>query len=317
MRKSTMVCLIVAGALAVVGLAFFAIGISFSGGFIDLNMTTNEYKIKDTFNDISIHVDTADVRILYTEDDECRIECYENPGREQHVASVKDGVLTVERFDQRRWYQKVFDYGKTPAVTVYLPAQLWGDLSIKVSTGDVNLGQNLTFKNIEIKGSTADITCDAVVEDLLKIQVSTGDIDLNGSSGKTVDLAVTTGEIEVNTLICTDLTVRVSTGDAELSEVICKTFTSTGSTGDLELEHVMAEEFSIERSTGDLNMERCEAGKIWIKTDTGDVRGTLLSDMVFYVTTDTGKVSVPKSTTGGLCEVTTDTGNITFSVMGK
>lgn len=317
MRKSTMVCLIVAGALAVVGLAFFAIGISFSGGFIDLNMTTNEYKIKDTFNDISIHVDTADVRILYTEDDECRIECYENPGREQHVPSVKDGVLTVERFDQRRWYQKLFNYGKSPKVTVYLPSQSLGDLSIKLSTGDVNIAKEFTFENIDVKGSTSDITCDAKAENLIKIHLSTGDIDMNGSSAKIVDLSVSTGDIEVNTLTCTDLTVRVSTGDAELSEVICKTFTSTGSTGDLELEHVMAEEFSIERSTGALKMERCDAEKIWIKTDTGDVRGTLLSDMVFYVTTDTGKVSVPKSTTGGLCEVTTDTGNITFSVIGK
>ena len=69
--------------------------------------------------------------------------------------------------------------------------------------------------------------------------------------------------------------------------------------------------------TGDVTFERCGAKKIRVKTDTGRVQGTLLGEMVFYAKTDTGKVRVPKSTTGGLCEITTDTGDIIFSIIGK
>ena len=79
---------------------------------------------------------------------------------------------------------------------------------------------------------------------------------------------------------------------------------------------VIAKDFSIERSTGDVTLDGCDAETLWIKTDTGDVTGTLLSDKIFMAQSDTGKVEVPKSTSGGVCEVSTDTGKILLSVRG-
>ena len=49
-------------------------------------------------------------------------------------------------------------------------------------------------------------------------------------------------------------------------------------------------------------------------TDTGDVKGSLLSEKIFIPTTDTGDVDVPKTVTGGRCEITTDTGDIKITV---
>ena len=42
-----------------------------------------------------------------------------------------------------------------------------------------------------------------------------------------------------------------------------------------------------------------------------------LSDKVFLTETDTGKVDVPKSITGGRCEITTDSGDITVEVSNQ
>jgi len=50
-----------------------------------------------------------------------------------------------------------------------------------------------------------------------------------------------------------------------------------------------------------------------IKTDTGNVTGTLLSEKVFLVETDTGRINVPRTTAGGVCEITTDTGDVLLS----
>ena len=72
--------------------------------------------------------------------------------------------------------------------------------------------------------------------------------------------------------------------------------------------------FSITRSTGDVEFDACDASEIYVKTDTGDVTGTLLSDKIFFAESDTGKVSVPKSVTGGRCEISTDTGRIDITV---
>ena len=62
------------------------------------------------------------------------------------------------------------------------------------------------------------------------------------------------------------------------------------------------------------HFDACDAAEIYVKTDTGDVTGTLLSDKKFFAESDTGKVSVPKSVTGGRCEISTDTGRIDITV---
>ena len=51
-----------------------------------------------------------------------------------------------------------------------------------------------------------------------------------------------------------------------------------------------------------------------IVTDTGDVTGTFLSDKVFIYKTDTGDVDLPRTQSGGRCDITTDTGDIRISI---
>lgn len=46
----------------------------------------------------------------------------------------------------------------------------------------------------------------------------------------------------------------------------------------------------------------------------GNVKGTLLTNKVFITHTDTGRVNVPKTVTGGKCEINTDTGNIKIDI---
>ena len=76
----------------------------------------------------------------------------------------------------------------------------------------------------------------------------------------------------------------------------------------------MAEKFSVTRTTGYVKLDGCDASEIVIKTDTGDVTGTLLTEKVFIAHTDTGRVKVPNTTSGGRCEITTDTGNIKITI---
>lgn len=107
------------------------------------------------------------------------------------------------------------------------------------------------------------------------------------------------------------ITVGVSTGKAALTDIACKSVTSSGSTGDIYLKNVIAaEKLSIERSTGNVKFDRSDAAEIFVKTNTGNVTGSLLTDKVFITQTDTGDVSVPKTVTGGRCEIKTDTGDI-------
>ncbi len=131
----------------------------------------------------------------------------------------------------------------------------------------------------------------------LFIETNTGDIKLGGGfSFETVD-------------------VSGDTGDVELTEITCKSLDIETDTGDITLKSVMAENnLSLETDTGDVEFYRCDAGSIKAETNTGDVSGTLLTEKVFLASSSTGDIRVPSSTTGGRCELTTDTGDIEIRI---
>jgi len=78
--------------------------------------------------------------------------------------------------------------------------------------------------------------------------------------------------------------------------------------------HDVTDEKQEESDTGDVKFDGCDAAEIFVETDTGDVKGSLLTDKIFIVQTDTGSVDVPKTATGGKCEITTSTGDINISI---
>ena len=237
---------------------------------------TNKYDIADNFKNISINVKTADIVFVASEKAKTEVVCYEQDNA-NHEVSVDNDTLTIKLVDERKWYEYIGINFRTPKITVYLPQGEYGNLNIDSSTGDIDI-KNLSAENI--------------------------------------NLTVTTGEIEAKSITCNgDFKTTVSTGEVELKDVSCKNLSSNGNTGDITLKDVIAEEkFAIERSTGDVKFERCDANEIFIKTDTGDVKGSLLSDKVFITETDTGNIDVPKTITGGRCEITTDTGDIKITV---
>ena len=53
---------------------------------------------------------------------------------------------------------------------------------------------------------------------------------------------------------------------------------------------------------------------IYVETDTGDVRGTILTSKIFFAKSDTGDEDVPETTTGGICRIKTDTGDIKIRI---
>ena len=56
------------------------------------------------------------------------------------------------------------------------------------------------------------------------------------------------------------------------------------------------------------------AAELYVRTTTGDVTGALLSEKVFITGTNTGSVAVPETTTGGVCEIRTNTGSIRIGI---
>lgn len=318
MKKKTKIWLITATALVSLGLLLFLTVMSINGW--DFNkvstekMQTKTHEISQTFTSVAIETDTADVRIVKAVDGVSKVVCYEEE-KNTHTVSVESGVLTVKEIDERAWYEHIGIQFSQPTVTLYLVEAGYTALTVKGSTGDVQI-QDFRFDSVDVSISTGDVKAYASVSGLMKIKTSTGDIDVENTSAGGLELSVSTGEIELDSVaVASGLKIDVHTGEAELFNVSCKTLTSSGSTGGMTLHNVIVSEtMSIKRSTGDIQFEACDAGEIFIKTDTGYVKGSLLSEKDFVAKSDTGTVKVPSTHTGGKCEISTDTGDIKISI---
>lgn len=319
MRRTTVLWLAVAISLVLAGCIIFGGVMTASGwNFTKLSTVqyeTNEYEIKEGYKDISIITDTADIVLVPSEQGRYSVVCYEekNAG---HTVSVKDGTLEITLVDMKKWHERIgFNFG-TPKITVYLPRGEYGALLVKSSTGNMEISKEFTFKSIDISESTGNVTSLASASEAIKINTSAGNILVESISAGSLDLSVSTGRIAVSALTCEgDVKIHVSTGKADLYDIACKNLTSSGDTGDLSLENVIAtEKLILERTTGDILFEGCDAAEIFMQTATGHVTGSLLSDKVFITRTDTGKVDVPKTVTGGTCEIITDTGDIKITI---
>ena len=319
MRTRTKVWLIIAASFVLVG------GIIFGGvmsmlkwDFTKLSTVeyeTNNYEITENFNNISIITDTADVVFVPSENQKASVVCREQKNM-KHSVTVQNGKLVIEVVDTRKWYEYIGINLGTLKITVYIPQDEYGALFVKSSTGNVEIPTEFKFENIDISESTGNVTNYASASKNIIIKTSTGNIRVENVSAGTLDLSVSTGGITVSNVTCEgNVKTNVSTGKTNLTNIECKNVVSNGNTGAISLKNVIAaEKFAIERSTGDVEFNGCDAAEIFVKTDTGDVTGSLLSNKVFVVETDTGSADVPKTTTGGKCEITTSTGDINISI---
>lgn len=317
MKRSTIVCLIVAASLILAGVLLFTCAIATSGfnfisGFNMKEYETTSHEITEEFDSISIDARTADINVLPATDGKVTVLCFEQENL-THDVSVKDGTLTVKLVDERRWFEHITFFNlHSPTISVYLPEAEYAALAINSNTSDVDVARDFSFESVDIRLSTGDVKCYASVNEALKIKVSSGHVTVGDLTAGSVDITTTTGDIRAENVTCEgDFKVGVSTGKAKLSGVTCQSLISTGNTGDVTLIDVIAtERFDIERTTGDVDMQACDAAELRILTDTGDVEGSLLTDKVFVVRTDTGDIDVPRTTSGGICEITTDTGDV-------
>ncbi len=319
MSKAKKWWLILAAILTAAGLVIFLGAMAvLDFDFKRLNLTkfeTNTYEVSEDFTQIVIDVDTTEIEFARSDSAQCKIVCIERE-REKHTAAVKDGTLTIGTLDTRKWYDHIgFSFG-SPKLTVYLPREKYASLSVNTHTGDLEIPADFAFENLTVSGTTADVSCRASASDAMNIELTTGDIEISGITAGALALSATTGRIELSSVTCNGaMEVSATTGGMKLTGVTCQSLTSRGDTGRMILKNVVASDLmSIERSTGNVVFEGSDAGRIQVKTSTGHVTGTLLTPKVFVTETGTGRIRVPKTASGGKCEITTGTGNIEIEI---
>lgn len=297
-------------------------GITFANFGLDLHKLstveyeTNTYEVKEDFRNITIKADAEDITLIPSSDGACKVVCLEEKD-DPHQVSVQGDTLTICRKEKQKI--QFFNIGiitESPKIEVYLPNDTYQALSVDADTSDVNIPKDFTFESISVTLDTGDIECQACAITDVSMKTDTGRITISEISASEMKLTSDTGRMDIkNVELSGDLEIREDTGRVDMENVTCRNLTSNGDTGKIALTNVVASgELNIERSTGDVHFNGCDAETIYVRTDTGDVTGSLLSDKVFITDTDTGNIDVPKTITGGRCEITTDTGDIEINV---
>ena len=232
MKKAAKAWLITAAFLVLAGCILFAGVMSMLGwDFAKLSTAryeTNIHEISETFSDISLTTDTADIVFALSNDGKCRVECYE-PENAKHSAAVANDTLIIEINEQKSWYDYIgFQFG-SPRITVYLPQAEYGALSISESTGRIEIPKDFSFERADISASTGSVVFSAAAQAAVKIKTGTGNICVENNSVGSLDLSVTTGKAAVSKLTCAgSIAINVSTGAAYLTDVACKSVLSNG-----------------------------------------------------------------------------------------
>lgn len=320
MSKAVKIWLTVAAALIALGVILFAVSMIANGWDFNklgtVTYTTNIYEIDGDFKNISIDVETTKIEFVPAENGRCKIVCFEDE-KVRHSASIQNGTLTIDTVDTRKWYEHFSISFDQPKMTVYLPENEYDSLSIETDTGDIAIPKDFSFDTLKIDGDTSDVDCLASASQNIEIKLSTGDIRLKELATDQLKLTTDTGRIHINTAdVGANIRIETDTGRVELTDTSCNELYAESDTGSITLKNVIgAGSFTIESDTGDITFDRSDAAEIFAQTDTGDIAGTLLSDKVFLTETSTGRISVPKTVTGGKCELKTSTGDIKIEVI--
>ena len=153
MRKASKIWLGVAAALVVLGMVMFTVVMStIKWDFMKLGTVkyeTNEHSVNDSFNNISIESDTADIIFLPSENGLCKVICHEDSKARHHV-TVSNDTLNINIVNEKNWYDYIgISFGKQN-ITVYLPEKVYALLAVETDTGDIMISKeylNLLVSN--------------------------------------------------------------------------------------------------------------------------------------------------------------------------
>lgn len=315
MKKIVLIPIIVGSALLLVGGVLLAIGLSNNQ---KADMQSHDVELNDkTIEGFDFDLDVSDVTFYATTESSKKVSISEYE-KQPHTVEVVDNVLTIKNQDNRKWHEKIFNWGiEKVKVDVYLPAGEYASFVMKNSTGDITIPKEFSFTTINVTLSTGDIDIHSNVSDELFLKTSTGDISYSGTTAKGATFETSTGSISINDFEATDdVTVTTGTGRQTLKNVKCQNLTNHASTGKVVLENVIVQKhIEVITSTGDVKLIDSDAETLFIKTSTGDVTGTLLSNKNFVVKSGSGDEKVPESDSNcGRCEIKTSTGDIKITI---
>ncbi len=343
MRKGTKYALRIAGGCIAAGaVLLIATLLVFRFDFSRLNTTGDQsaqtYNVAEPFDSLDVQTSASDIRLRPSEDGACRVVCVEND-TVSHSVTVENGTLYIRAADVRDWKRHIGIYWGGMAelsVTVYLPESQYGSLRLKSTSGDIDVADGFAFAQAGLESTSGEIAFTGAVDDELTAGTTSGSVEIMDAACGALTVSSTSGDVTLRDLSAARVTAGTTSGEVELLNAeLTGMLTLSSVSGDQSLENVSADSLSasatsgeftaralfvrgalaVGTTSGDICLAGCDGGSLELESTSGSVTGSLTSTNIFSARSKSGEIDVPPSVTdAGLCEITTTSGDIDFTV---
>ena len=266
-KKVSIVLAIIYGIVVIgliVGLVLLIVN-NFSFKNLGGSMNLIEEKEFENIGKLNINTRTADIFIKQSNNNMVKVELYSSKDDKGSIINTENS-LDIS-LDQDTCF--LFCWFKKSKINVYLPETYENDITIKATTGDIEIG-NYKLANANIKVTTGDVKINSINK--VDVKASTGDINITDVNELITDLS--TGDVVVNR-VNSYLNLNSSTGDVVISNVnLTKNSSIKTTTGDVKINNINDVYVEANTSTGDTrinNNNRKSDLELKIKTTTGDI----------------------------------------------
>ena len=284
---------------------------------VKAELTTETVSVTETFDRVEIDVSDADVTI--SAGSLCQVTYQKDEGETFEIAA-EGGVLRIKQGSEVPWYRNLFRLRKRMPVTVQLPAGEYAALRVKSRSGDILVGESLSFAEADLTASSGNVTWNGGAGRLSAVTTS-GNVRVFGMRGgaamEELSLVSTSGNVRVMGIDAGALDVTTTSGDAELQSVTCADADVQTTSGEAELDNVAASGvLRVTTTSGDIELEYCDGGELFLQSVSGDIDGGLRTPKLFDVKTTSGEVEIPPMRTGAeaICHAVTTSGDIELEI---
>ncbi len=316
--------MIVAAACILSGLACIAVGHGLGGQKIlvgdasfDGNTVDGTHLVNQDFHRIRIDVIAADVELIPSEDDKCRVMTTDSDYVE-YTVDVAEDTLTVRATDTRKWYERLFTVSLGGrSVKVALPREEYKSLTVETVSGDVSINVRYTFsEDVTLTSASGTVGTAAAVGGHLEMRSTSGALCAMGSlntvtarstsgkitlGGKTVDgdctataadLETTSGEIRVQTATLESLTAKTSSGGIRMESVtVAESVNAETTSGGISLLYTACGTLTVETGSGSIDLtDSTVTNHLGAETTSGSIRLTRADAATLNLKTTSGSV---------------------------
>lgn len=290
------IALIVIGGI-LLGTAFFCGG---TGMFIKDGVNTKYVIIADTVRNIKIDVSSEDVKIVPTNESQCRI-LYPDDESVKYEADLDGDTVTITA-EKEDGILNFFAGAVYDHVTIELPIYDGYNIEANTSSGKIDVSVTSENGSIKLSSSSGEIEFFGAAKDI-SVKTGSGDIEFHGAKAASGNIKIesSSGEVDVENVECDTLSVITKSGDADVSGI------KSMHAGQLSSFAVY-----IETQSGEVSFEDVFAPATSIITGSGDVEGEIRDEYIFQVNSKSGRIRVPQSSLNAkyLLKIETGSGDI-------